>query len=110
MLKVNEKTELRIPCEVYSRIVGYLRPIDTWNDGKRQEYEERVPFNPPKNEVEQALNERTELAEALAFHGAMGGYSLDDFVSGVMAKRVVFDPQKVRDGTQDNRGVCCRSI
>jgi len=24
--------------EVYSRIVGYLRPVEQWNDGKREEY------------------------------------------------------------------------
>ena len=29
------------PCEVYSRIVGYLRPIQQWNKGKQQEFEER---------------------------------------------------------------------
>ncbi len=28
-------------CEVYSRIVGYLRPLSQWNDGKKTEYEER---------------------------------------------------------------------
>ena len=28
-------------CEVYSRIVGYLRPISQWNDGKKTEYDER---------------------------------------------------------------------
>ena len=27
--------------EVYSRITGYYRPIRNWNDGKRQEYQER---------------------------------------------------------------------
>ncbi len=30
--------------EVYSRIVGYLRPIRTWNDGKQQEFSERTPY------------------------------------------------------------------
>jgi ribonucleoside-triphosphate reductase len=30
--------------EVYSRIVGYLRPVRTWNDGKQQEFKERTPF------------------------------------------------------------------
>lgn len=30
--------------EVYSRIVGYLRPIATWNDGKKQEFKERKTF------------------------------------------------------------------
>ncbi len=28
-------------CEVYSRIVGYLRPVQQWNDGKSSEYKDR---------------------------------------------------------------------
>jgi anaerobic ribonucleoside-triphosphate reductase len=34
----------RIPCEVYSRIVGYLRPVQNWNDGKRQEFKDRQVY------------------------------------------------------------------
>ncbi len=34
----------KIPCEVYSRIVGYLRPVQNWNDGKRQEFQDRQTF------------------------------------------------------------------
>ena len=30
--------------EVYSRIVGYMRPVRTWNDGKQQEFRERTPY------------------------------------------------------------------
>lgn len=26
------------PCEVYSRVVGYLRPVQGWNKGKKEEY------------------------------------------------------------------------
>ena len=33
-------------CEVYSRIVGYLRPIDQWNDGKQAEFTDRKLFDP----------------------------------------------------------------
>jgi ribonucleoside-triphosphate reductase (formate) len=36
--------EVKIPCEVYSRIVGYLRPIQNWNEGKQQEFKERKTF------------------------------------------------------------------
>lgn len=32
-------------CEVYSRVVGYLRPVDHWNAGKRQEYKNRKVFD-----------------------------------------------------------------
>ena len=35
-------------CEVYSRIVGYLRPVQQWNEGKKQEYEKRKEFNMPQ--------------------------------------------------------------
>jgi ribonucleoside-triphosphate reductase (formate) len=31
-------------CEVYSRIVGYLRPVSQWNDGKREEFKQRKNF------------------------------------------------------------------
>jgi hypothetical protein len=31
-------------CEVYSRVVGYLRPIQQWNKGKKEEYEMRKEF------------------------------------------------------------------
>ncbi|HPR91366.1 MAG TPA: anaerobic ribonucleoside-triphosphate reductase [Candidatus Paceibacterota bacterium] len=32
-------------CEVYSRIVGYLRPVNQWNEGKQEEFKERVTFD-----------------------------------------------------------------
>jgi len=40
------ETVLRVPCEVYSRIVGYYRPVSAWNAGKQQEFSERVEFRP----------------------------------------------------------------
>ncbi len=30
-----------IECEVYSRVVGYYRPVSGWNDGKKAEFEAR---------------------------------------------------------------------
>ena len=30
--------------EVYSRITGYYRPVQNWNDGKAQEYKDRVVY------------------------------------------------------------------
>ena len=32
-------------CEVYSRIVGYIRPVQQWNKGKRAEFKARKTFN-----------------------------------------------------------------
>ena len=31
--------------EVYSRITGYYRPVQNWNDGKAQEYKDRMVYN-----------------------------------------------------------------
>lgn len=45
-----EEEERCIPCEVYSRIVGYLRPVQNWNEGKRQEFEERRTFTIPQSD------------------------------------------------------------
>ncbi len=38
----------RQPCEVYSRAVGYLRPVSQWNDGKRSEFQDRKTFEVSK--------------------------------------------------------------
>lgn len=32
------------PCEVYSRVVGYLRPVKQWNKGKQEEFDSRKVF------------------------------------------------------------------
>jgi hypothetical protein len=37
-------SQKRVPCEVYSRIVGYLRPVQDWNEGKQQEFAERKTY------------------------------------------------------------------
>lgn len=36
--------ECKCACEVYSRIVGYFRPIQNWNAGKRQEFSDRLLY------------------------------------------------------------------
>ena len=44
--KSKMKTEYpkRTKCEVYSRIVGYLRPVGQWHDGKKAELRDRKNF------------------------------------------------------------------
>jgi len=38
------KGRLVMPTEVYSRIVGYYRPVQNWNEGKKQEYGDRNTY------------------------------------------------------------------
>jgi len=47
-------------CIVYSRIVGYLRPVNQWNDGKMEEFKDRKLFD---KRIDTKL---TESQEALA--------------------------------------------
>ena len=32
-------------CEVYSRVVGYLRPVQGWNKGKKEEFALRKTYD-----------------------------------------------------------------
>ncbi|MFH1402520.1 MAG: ribonucleoside triphosphate reductase [Patescibacteria group bacterium] len=34
------------PCEIYSRVVGYLRPVEQWNKGKQAEFGIRSHIDP----------------------------------------------------------------
>ncbi len=36
--------EVKVPCEVYSRVVGYHRPVSRWNNGKAREFTDRKTF------------------------------------------------------------------
>ena len=44
--EVYECPECGAKAEVYSRITGYYRPVQNWNDGKSQEFKDRVEYNP----------------------------------------------------------------
>lgn len=56
--------------EVYSRIVGYIRPIKNWNDGKQEEFKDRVVFAEKnlekdfKTKIERALEKKEVVVEA----------------------------------------------
>jgi ribonucleoside-triphosphate reductase len=41
---MKQKILKRQACEVFSRVVGYLRPVSQWNDGKQSEFKQRVEY------------------------------------------------------------------
>jgi anaerobic ribonucleoside-triphosphate reductase len=46
-MSVDEKTaedKERTACEVWTRVMGYYRPVAAFNKGKRSEYEDRKCF------------------------------------------------------------------
>ena len=45
-MKLNEKERTR--CEIWSRCMGYHRPVTSWNPGKQQEHADRAHFTEAK--------------------------------------------------------------
>jgi anaerobic ribonucleoside-triphosphate reductase len=39
--------EERTPCEIWTRVMGYHRPVSAWNRGKQSEHAERRHFREP---------------------------------------------------------------
>jgi len=40
--------EERQPCEIWSRVMGYFRPVESYNIGKKQEFADRTLFKEPE--------------------------------------------------------------
>ena len=47
----------RQKTEVYSRVVGYMRPVSSWNKGKKAEWADRAAFVAPKIESPEPIEE-----------------------------------------------------
>ena len=55
------------PCEVWSRITGYYRPVQNWNDGKVQEFADRKEYQPQNSQLEgRRLCDREDAAAPVA--------------------------------------------
>ncbi len=44
MQNIKLKPEQRQRCEVWTRVMGYHRPTNSFNPGKKAEHQERLPF------------------------------------------------------------------
>ena len=61
-------------AEVYSRITGYYRPVQNWNDGKTQEYKERKVYDINSSDISKHGTVNAPAAKA----EEKGGCSLAD--------------------------------
>lgn len=43
-----ETEKCGLECQVYSRVVGYFRPVQKWHLGKQEEFRERLEFSEKK--------------------------------------------------------------
>lgn len=66
---MNEDKEVKLddaerqPCEIWTRVMGYFRPVDAFNVGKKSEYAERVCFSEKKAVERFAGISKTQAAE-----------------------------------------------
>lgn len=52
--------------EVYTRIVGYYRPVKNWNHGKKSEYSERVTYNSKDEKIAITIESKVKEETCLA--------------------------------------------
>ena len=52
-------------AEVYSRITGYYRPVQNWNDGKTQEYKERKVYDMKSSVLKRNPDASKTIVEAI---------------------------------------------
>ncbi|HEY8901003.1 MAG TPA: anaerobic ribonucleoside-triphosphate reductase [Chthoniobacterales bacterium] len=50
MKKIELEDHERQRCEVWTRVMGYHRPVSQFNIGKQSEHHERLPFRKLKTE------------------------------------------------------------
>ena len=66
--------------EVYSRITGYYRPVQNWNDGKLQEYRDRREYNVVKNLTTNRDNKKRNIHEDAAIEATREGSCCDPVI------------------------------
>jgi ribonucleoside-triphosphate reductase len=58
--------------EVYSRVVGYLRPVNQWNEGKVEEFKQRRTFRIEQGAEQSSAARAVEAARVFEVAPARG--------------------------------------
>ena len=53
---------VKTKCEVFSRVVGYIRPVEAWHEGKAAEFDDRVLYKVFKTKEE--ANQQTSITQS----------------------------------------------
>jgi ribonucleoside-triphosphate reductase (formate) len=53
-------------CEIYSRVVGYIRPVKHWNEGKKEEFTKRKTFNLNRSNISKIQNKNQQCLTQVA--------------------------------------------
>ena len=44
-IETQEPKKCNMRTEIYSRVVGYFRPVSNWNEGKKAEFSDRLTYS-----------------------------------------------------------------
>ncbi len=61
-MKETKNTKKRTPCEIFSRVVGFLTPLSQWNVGKREEFRQRKTYDKVLREEHERKEEPREVS------------------------------------------------
>jgi len=50
-----------LPTQVFSRVVGFYTPINQWNKGKAEEFEDRVVYDTPSKSKLKKMKREIEI-------------------------------------------------
>ena len=60
---------MTVPCEIYSRVSGYYRPVAQWNKGKREEFKEREFCKVPEEVLSEQDSNRSLMFDGSVWSG-----------------------------------------
>ena len=69
------------PCEVYSRVVGYIRPVQQWHLGKQEEFKNRLVYKVKERAM---INSKTDFNRLSGSHCSNGFYRWLQFFMSVL--------------------------
>ncbi|MBE5736146.1 MAG: ribonucleoside triphosphate reductase [Clostridiales bacterium] len=76
--EVYECPECGAKTEVYSRITGYYRPVQNWNDGKTEEFKERKTYDIATSKLNKGKEHECCCEECCEQPGEVVGYAVTE--------------------------------
>ncbi|MCD8347825.1 MAG: ribonucleoside triphosphate reductase [Lachnospiraceae bacterium] len=85
--------------EVYSRITGYYRPVQNWNDGKSQEFKDRKTYDIGVSRLERRATEPSDSSEIASGAADTTSAAAADSVNAITASKDTIAEAKAVENT-----------
>ena len=94
--------------EVYSRITGYYRPVQNWNDGKSQEFKDRKVYDVENSVLKGTVKEAAPVVEEAPVCEAPAGKEVSG--KAILFSRVTCPNCRVAEGLLNKAGVAFEKL